>query len=133
MRLSELFEKLETRDKRLINPQSADPEIARLEYDSRLVRGHGGVIFACVPGERSDGHDFAEAAVRDGAAALLCERELPIDVPRIIAPAARAVMGKAAAALHGRPAERLRMVGVTGTNGKTTTAYLVRSIIRAAG
>jgi UDP-N-acetylmuramoyl-L-alanyl-D-glutamate--2,6-diaminopimelate ligase len=133
MRLSELFEKLVTRDKRLFSPRSADPEISRLEYDSRLVAGEGGVIFSCVPGERSDGHDFAEAAVRSGAAALLCERELPMDVPQIIAPAARAVMGDAASALYGRPAEDLRMVGVTGTNGKTTTAYLVRSIIRAAG
>jgi UDP-N-acetylmuramoyl-L-alanyl-D-glutamate--2,6-diaminopimelate ligase len=133
MKFSELYEKLRAREKRMSGPQSANPDLCRVEYDSRKLPGSSGVIFACVTGENSDGHAFAEEAVRNGAAALLCERELPVEIPQIIAPGTRAVMGDAAAILYGRPAGRLEMIGVTGTNGKTTTAYIIRSIIRASG
>ncbi|MDR3076833.1 MAG: UDP-N-acetylmuramoyl-L-alanyl-D-glutamate--2,6-diaminopimelate ligase, partial [Synergistaceae bacterium] len=134
MKLSEIFEKLNAKEKKLFGSIGADPEIARLEYDSRRVsRDGGGVIYSCVKGDNSDGHDFAECAVASGAVALLCERELPVDVPQIIAPRTRAVMGEAASVLYGRPAEKLKMIGLTGTNGKTTTTYIVRSMIRASG
>jgi UDP-N-acetylmuramoyl-L-alanyl-D-glutamate--2,6-diaminopimelate ligase len=133
MKLSELYEKLRVREKRIFDPKSANPDISRVEYDSRRLPGNGGVIFSCVSGENSDGHTFAEEAAKSGAAAILCERELPVEIPQIIAPRTRAVMGDAAAILYGRPSEKLEMIGVTGTNGKTTTTYITRSIIRASG
>jgi len=92
-----------------------------------------GSLFCCLRGAAADGHDFAPEAVRRGAAALVVERPLPLPVPQAHVPDARLGMALAAAALEGRPSESLRVVGVTGTNGKTTTAFLVRAILEAAG
>jgi len=94
--------------------------------------GPGGLFF-CVPGARVDGHDFAEAAVRAGAAALVVERWLPVRATQVLVPSVRKAMGPISAAFFGRPADRMTMVGVTGTNGKTTTTYLLESAFRAAG
>ena len=106
-------------------------EIADLAYDSR---GAGpGTLFFCVRGERADGHEFAPAAVEAGAAALVVERELELGVPQLVVPSARAAMAPLAARFHGDPTAELRVVGVTGTNGKTTTAFLVREVLEAAG
>ncbi|MDR0765114.1 MAG: UDP-N-acetylmuramoyl-L-alanyl-D-glutamate--2,6-diaminopimelate ligase [Synergistaceae bacterium] len=132
MNVRELFDKLARSDKRLVNGDRAGGEIVRVEYDSRRVSGDG-IIFACVKGGNTDGHDHAAQAVSRGAAALLCERELPIRVPQIITPKTRGTMGEAASVIYGKPSEKLKMTGVTGTNGKTTTAYITRSIIRASG
>jgi UDP-N-acetylmuramoyl-L-alanyl-D-glutamate--2,6-diaminopimelate ligase len=109
----------------------ASVEIAGLAYDSRRVRP--GSLFFCVPGLRSDGHDFAVAAVRAGAAALVVERPLGLGVPEVLVVSARAAMGPAAARFYGDPTAELDVVGVTGTNGKTTTAFLVRALLQAAG
>jgi UDP-N-acetylmuramoyl-L-alanyl-D-glutamate--2,6-diaminopimelate ligase len=106
-------------------------EISNLAYDSRTVEP--GTLFFCVPGERADGHDFAPAAVEAGAAALVVERELEVGVPLAVVADARAAMAPLAARFEGDPTERLQVVGVTGTNGKTTTAFLVREILEAAG
>jgi UDP-N-acetylmuramoyl-L-alanyl-D-glutamate--2,6-diaminopimelate ligase len=134
VKLSDLFEKLRVKGKSLFNARGANPDIFCLEYDSRRVtRDSKGIIYSCVKGENSDGHDFAEASISSGAAALLCERELPLDIPQIVVPGTRAVMGTVASILYGNPCERLKMIGVTGTNGKTTTTYIVRSVIRASG
>ncbi len=92
-----------------------------------------GALFACVPGGRADGHDFAADAVDRGAAALLVERWLPLGVPQVRVERVRVALGPIAAVLFGRPADRMTMVGVTGTNGKTTTTYLLESIFHAAG
>jgi UDP-N-acetylmuramoyl-L-alanyl-D-glutamate--2,6-diaminopimelate ligase len=86
-----------------------------------------------VPGEKSDGHDFAAAAVETGAVALVVERELELDVAQVVVPDARAAMAPLAAEFCGDPTKELRVVGVTGTNGKTTTAFLIREILEAAG
>ena len=104
-----------------------------LTHDSRQVRP--GWAFACVPGERFDGHDFAAAAVGAGASVLLVERPLTLSggVPQIVVSDVRRAMGYVSAEVHGRPAERLTMIGVTGTNGKTTTTRLLGEILRAAG
>ena len=80
-----------------------------------------------------DGHDFAPDAVKRGAAALVCERPLGLDVPEVVVPSVRAAMGPLAAAFHGNPTAALRVVGVTGTNGKTTTAFLARHVLEAQG
>ncbi|MGZ5334636.1 MAG: UDP-N-acetylmuramoyl-L-alanyl-D-glutamate--2,6-diaminopimelate ligase [Solirubrobacterales bacterium] len=106
-------------------------EITGLAYDS-LLAGPG-TLFFCVPGEKADRHDFAAAAVEAGAAALVVERPLGLGAVEVEVPDARAAMAPLAAAFWGEPTEELRVVGVTGTNGKTTTAFLVRSLLEAAG
>lgn len=108
-----------------------DVEVTDVVHDSRQeVRN---ALFCCVVGEHSDGHDFAANVVAAGASALLVEREVNVDVPQIIVPQVRKVMGPVAAAVHGHPAKSLTIVGVTGTNGKTTTTALVGNVLRHAG
>lgn len=109
----------------------ASVEVCDLAYDGRAVRP--GALFFCVAGLRHDGHDFAAEAVAAGAVALVCERPLPLPVPQLLVADARRAMAVAAAAFFGEPTRELRVAGVTGTNGKTTTAYLLASILDAAG
>jgi UDP-N-acetylmuramoyl-L-alanyl-D-glutamate--2,6-diaminopimelate ligase len=94
-----------------------------------------GALYCCLPGNRFDGHDFAPDAVAAGASALLCERLLPLDVVqvRVGQGRARAAMAQVAAAFHGHPGDSLRVVGVTGTNGKTTVTHLLRAVFEANG
>jgi UDP-N-acetylmuramoyl-L-alanyl-D-glutamate--2,6-diaminopimelate ligase len=106
-------------------------QISDLAYDSR--RAGPGTLLFCFPGERSDGHDFAAAAVEAGATALVVERPLELDVPQAQVEDARAAMAPVAAAFNGDPTAELGVVGITGTNGKTTTAFLVRHLLEAAG
>src|SRR6185312_7163942 len=110
---------------------AGDVEITGLSYDSRAVRG--GDLFFCVSGFERDGHEFAPQAVAAGAAALVAERPLGLGVPEVLVASARAAMAPIAARFYGDPTSELRVVGVTGTNGKTTTAYLVRALLEAAG
>jgi UDP-N-acetylmuramoyl-L-alanyl-D-glutamate--2,6-diaminopimelate ligase len=106
-------------------------EITDLVYDSRRVEP--GALFFCVRGAKVDGHEFGRGAVEDGAAALVVERELTgLAVPQVMVPDSRAAMAPLGARFWDDPTATLRMVGVTGTNGKTTTAFLVREILRAA-
>ena len=106
-------------------------EISDLAYDSRKVEP--GTLFFCVRGQKVDGHEFGPRAVEDGAAALVVERELTdLAVPQVVVSDSRAAMAPLAARFWGDPTAELRMVGVTGTNGKTTTAFLVHEILRAA-
>jgi UDP-N-acetylmuramoyl-L-alanyl-D-glutamate--2,6-diaminopimelate ligase len=86
-----------------------------------------------VPGEHVDGHDFAAAAVAGGAAALVVERPLDVEVAQVLVPSVREAMGPVSAAFYGRPADAMTVVGVTGTNGKTTTTYLLEAVFRAEG
>jgi UDP-N-acetylmuramoyl-L-alanyl-D-glutamate--2,6-diaminopimelate ligase len=109
----------------------APVEIADLAYDARAA-GPGSLYF-CVPGSRADGHDFAPQAVANGAVALVVERPLELGVPQILVEDARRAMALAADEFFGRPTEELEIAGVTGTNGKTTTAFLLYSILAAAG
>jgi UDP-N-acetylmuramoyl-L-alanyl-D-glutamate--2,6-diaminopimelate ligase len=108
-----------------------DVRVTGLAYDNRLVEP--GFAFFCVPGFTRDGHDFAPDAVARGAAALVVARPLGLGVPEVVVDDVRSAMAVAAARFHGDPTARLRVVGVTGTNGKTTTAFLVRSLLEAAG
>lgn len=108
-----------------------DVEISALAYSSKSVVP--GALFFCVRGFTSDGHDYARDAVERGAAALVCERPLGLGVPEVIVPDARAAMAPAAVRFHGDPTAELEVVGVTGTNGKTTTSFLVRSLLEADG
>jgi UDP-N-acetylmuramoyl-L-alanyl-D-glutamate--2,6-diaminopimelate ligase len=111
--------------------RQAPVEIAGLAYDARTVET--GSLFFCVPGTRSDGHEFAADAVANGAVALVVERPLELPVPQLVVPSARAAMAVAADEFFGRPTEELQVAGVTGTNGKTTTAFLLYAILAAAG
>src|SRR3954469_25753582 len=105
--------------------------VTGLAYASTSVSE--GTLFFCVPGFKTDGHDFAPDAVARGASALVCQRPLDLGVPEVVVPHVRAAMAQAAARFHGDPTATLRVVGITGTNGKTTTAFLVRSILEQAG
>jgi UDP-N-acetylmuramoyl-L-alanyl-D-glutamate--2,6-diaminopimelate ligase len=106
-------------------------EVVDLAYDSRKVEP--GTLFFCVRGGRVDGHKFAAGAVGDGAVALVVEEELKAGIPEVLVDDARAAMAPLAARFYGDPTEELRVVGVTGTNGKTTTAFLIREILERAG
>jgi UDP-N-acetylmuramoyl-L-alanyl-D-glutamate--2,6-diaminopimelate ligase len=106
-------------------------DVTALAYDNRLVTP--GTLFFCVPGFTRDGHDFADDAIARGAVALVVQRPLHRGVPEILVDDVRAAMAPAAAALAGDPTARLTTVGITGTNGKTTTAFLVRALLEAGG
>ena len=108
-----------------------DREIANIEYDSRKV--HEGDLFCCVTGTFSDGHEYAPMAKELGAAALVVERKLDIDLPQLIVPNTRIAMAEMAAAYYGYPSREMKMIGVTGTNGKTSTTYMIKSIAEEAG
>jgi len=91
------------------------------------------VLFCAVPGRSHDGHDHAVHAVEMGASALLVERWLDVDVAQLRVPSVREAIGPAAAMIHGHPASELLMLGVTGTNGKTTVTFLLEAIAAGAG
>jgi UDP-N-acetylmuramoyl-L-alanyl-D-glutamate--2,6-diaminopimelate ligase len=130
MRLDELTA-AEIPGLRAATPTHDPVEITSLAYDSR--RAHPGALFFCVTGYQRDGHDFAAAAVAAGATALVVERPLGLGVPELLVESSRAAMGPLAARFYGEPTSELRVVGVTGTNGKTTTAHLVRALLEAGG
>ena len=106
-------------------------DVVAVTHDSRQV-GRG-AMFACIVGERADGHEHAGDAVDAGAVALLVERPLGLPVTEAEVPSVRAALGPVAARFHGDPSTSLHCLGVTGTNGKTTTTYLLEAIARAAG
>lgn len=109
----------------------ADVEVVTITHDSRDVTP--GSCFACIPGAVTDGHDHAPEAVARGAVALLVERPLPLEVAQAEVPSVRAALGPIAATLYGNPSAAMRVLGVTGTNGKTTTTYLLEAIAGSAG
>jgi UDP-N-acetylmuramoyl-L-alanyl-D-glutamate--2,6-diaminopimelate ligase len=109
----------------------ADVEVTGLAYDSR--QAGPGTLFFCVRGFQNDGHDYAPQAVERGAVALVVQRPLGLGVPELVVGDVRAAMAPAAARFHGDPTARLRIAGITGTNGKTTTAWLVRHLLESTG
>ena len=131
MRLDELTAGLASANASEESEAGARVAITGLAYDSRTVRP--GDLFFCVPGFQSDGHRFAAQALERGAAALVVERRQGLPVPEVLVSSAREAMAPIAARFHGDPTAQLRVAGITGTNGKTTTAYLLWSILAAAG
>lgn len=129
MKLSALLEGLQAE----ILQGSPDIDIKEIIYDSRKVTPQ--TLFICVRGANVDGHSFAKDVAEKGAAALIVEE--PVDVPDSVTvvkvPDSRYAMALTAAAWYGHPADRLKTIGVTGTKGKTTTTYLVKSILENAG
>jgi UDP-N-acetylmuramoyl-L-alanyl-D-glutamate--2,6-diaminopimelate ligase len=113
----------------VLHPAAAD--VADLAHDARLVEP--GALFFCVPGQRFDGHDLAGEAVANGAVALVVERPVDVDLPQLVVADARTAMARAAAEFFGHPSHELTVAGVTGTNGKTTTSFLLFAMLAAAG
>ncbi len=107
-----------------------DREITDVNFDSRLVRP--GSLFCCVRGANDDGHFHAGEAVEAGAVALIVDHRVDVDVPQLVVPNVREAMATASATCFGNPAEELFVVGVTGTNGKTTVTWMLRNIFIAA-
>jgi UDP-N-acetylmuramoyl-L-alanyl-D-glutamate--2,6-diaminopimelate ligase len=105
----------------LLGNGAPEVEVSGLAYSSESVTP--GTLFFCVSGFTADGHDFAPQAVERGAAALVCERPLGLGVPELVVDDVRAAMGPAAARFYGDPTAELRVAGITGTNGKTTTCW----------
>ena len=108
-----------------------EAEIASVTSNSREKVEKG--LFFCIPGARFDAHDYAPQAIENGCAALVVERYLDIDVPQVRVSNARAAMSRMAAAFYGHPAKDMKLVGITGTKGKTTSTYLLKAILEQAG
>jgi UDP-N-acetylmuramoyl-L-alanyl-D-glutamate--2,6-diaminopimelate ligase len=104
--------------------------VSDVVLDTRRVRA--GALFCCVPGSRVDGHDLAGEALAAGAAALLVQRPLGLDAPQLLVGSVRAALAPLADAFYGSPSRRMDLIGVTGTNGKTTTTFMLEAIFRAA-
>ena len=108
-----------------------DTEIRDITINSREVKE--GSVFICIKGQNADGHDFAAAAAAAGAAAIVAEKETEASVPVILCDNTKIEMAKLASRFYGEPEKKLKLIGITGTNGKTTVSYLTKSILEAAG
>lgn len=105
--------------------------VTEVAYDSR--EAGPGSIFVAIRGMKVDGHDYVERARRSGAVAALVERFIPCSLPQVRVGDSRGALGEAAALIHGDPTSRLEVVGVTGTNGKTTVTVMLESMVRMSG
>ena len=128
MRLVELLKEVENAS--ILGENVSDVEILSLSSDSRQ-KVHNGLFF-CIKGKNTDSHECVYEAVRNGTIAIVTERKLDINVLQILVEDTRKAIGFISAAFYGYPSKQLKMIGVTGTNGKTTTAYLLASILEKA-
>ncbi|MDP4980488.1 MAG: UDP-N-acetylmuramoyl-L-alanyl-D-glutamate--2,6-diaminopimelate ligase [Ilumatobacteraceae bacterium] len=116
-----------------INQIIGDAKVRVLDITHDSSKVSNGVLFCCIVGENVDGHNFAKVAAANGAAAILVERRVEVDITQVVVSDVRSTMGYLAAELFNRPSEKLNVIGITGTNGKTTTAHLLASILRQHG
>ncbi|HPI98260.1 MAG TPA: Mur ligase domain-containing protein, partial [Synergistales bacterium] len=134
--LNSLIESIEPRadDMQLWVPPGLDASdifLSGATSDSREI--NSGNLFCCIRGDKHDGHDYAQEAVIRGAVALLCEKRVEVPVTQVIVPSVRQVMGYAASRIYKNPSDHLEMFAITGTNGKSTTAYMIKSILDQSG
>ncbi len=127
MLLSEIVSQIP--DSKIINEK--DTDIKGISYNSKTTEV--GDIFVCLVGENSDGHNYAKMAVQKGAVALMVEKELDIDIPQVVVKSTRHQIADLAAAFYEHPSKKINMIGVTGTNGKTTVTHLIQKIFEAEG
>jgi UDP-N-acetylmuramoyl-L-alanyl-D-glutamate--2,6-diaminopimelate ligase len=130
---SELSSLLRRNGEPVVDFSGSELEVELRDLAYRAESVSPGALFFCVRGFSADGHEFAPDAVARGAAALVCERSLGLGVPELVVKDVRAAMPPLAASFFGHPTLDLALVGVTGTNGKTTTTFLLREILEAAG
>ena len=116
-----------------INQIIGDAKVRVLDITHDSSKVSNGVLFCCIVGENVYGHNFAKVAAANGAAAILVERRVEVDITQVVVSDVRSTMGYLAAELFNRPSEKLNVIGITGTNGKTTTAHLLASILRQHG
>ena len=128
MRLSKLFGTIA--GGKIVADGEWEREILTLFIDSRQQVASG--LFFCLKGASSDGHAYAKEAIKNGAIALVTERQLFVDVPQIVVENAREALGVLSSVFYGNPSEKMKIIGVTGTNGKTTVSYMLASILQAA-
>ena len=128
MKLQELLTYFKSENNELINE---NPDITSIEMDSREVKE--GSLFVCIKGYTVDGHDYAEKAVKSGAAAIVAEHPLNItDVPVIIVKHSQRALARIADAFYEQPTHKLNLIGITGTNGKTSTTHMIEQVMRKA-
>lgn len=127
MKLHELLNNLHA----LVPFSGENPDITSIENDNRKVQQ--GSLFICIKGYTVDGHDFAEAAVKSGAVAVIAEHDLPLNVPVIVVNDTNRAMAVLADAFYGQPSRKFKLVGITGTNGKTTVSHLIEKVLSDAG
>lgn len=127
MRLRNLIENINYLD--LVNVEDYEENISGIAYNSKKTRPED--IFVCLPGEHVDGHEYAEEAVDNGAVACVVERILNLDIPQIVVADASEALAQIADLFYGSPSQKLNIIGVTGTNGKTTVSHLIQKIYEA--
>lgn len=108
-----------------------DTDITAICCDSRKVEQ--GSLFVCIKGYESDGHKYADMAIEKGAAAIICEDDIECDIPKIIVKNSRRALSFLSAKFYGNPSKKMKIIGVTGTNGKTTSTYIIKGILEACG
>ena len=127
MKLKEIIDNLQV--KKVLG--ETDISISGVKINSKELKK--GDLYICLQGNNFDGHDYAIEAKRYGAVALLCERELEVDLPQIIVSDTRYAMSKVASVFYKNPSKKMKIIGVTGTNGKTTVTHLIKKILESAG
>ncbi|MGE4283689.1 MAG: UDP-N-acetylmuramoyl-L-alanyl-D-glutamate--2,6-diaminopimelate ligase [Clostridia bacterium] len=128
MKLKELLKGVEIE----LIPEYENIEISGIAYDSRKVENDN--LFICIKGFKADGHDFISQAIKNGAAAIIVEKEISsLSAPQIKVNNSREVLALVAAAFYNHPSSKFKLVGITGTNGKTTTTYLIKTILEQQG
>jgi UDP-N-acetylmuramoyl-L-alanyl-D-glutamate--2,6-diaminopimelate ligase len=131
MKLSQLLKNVTVTTRIVPPPGSGDPQIGSLHYNAQQVIPGG--LFVAIRGLAADGHDFIPMAVNRGAATVVTQQPVQASCPVIVVPESRSALAALAANFYQQPSERLMVIAITGTNGKTTTTYLVESVLKQAG